>query len=85
MSLHIYRSIDVDVDVEIDIDDILKFLSSATKKEKEQIISTIIGEDMVISADNFYDREKISIFKKAMNKYNIEQLLEKLDIKQHEV
>lgn len=87
---HIYKNVDTEIEVTIEIEDVLDFLSEASKKEIDQIKSLIKYDNNFdntndISANNLYDREKILIFKKAMNKYNIDQLLKRLDIKQHEL
>ena len=86
-----------EIEVEIDIYDVLEFLDQASKSEIIQIENKINieienkinieseereEEINIFKFDNLYDREKVLILRKAMEKYNLEQLIEKLGILQ---
>lgn len=82
------KNVLVDVDIEVEFEDIVEYIENATKREKEQLSIYLYDksdvDDEFLSYNNLYDREKFLILKKAMEKYNLEELIERLDIKQNE-
>lgn len=65
---------------EVKICDVINFIDYATPSELEKIKRRMLQStsDDFITADNLYDREKLLLFKEAMNKYNLDELREKL-------
>lgn len=83
--MRIYKNVDIEVEVDIEIDDVLEFINEASYTEikliREEVGDIEFGG---LKYDNLYDREKVLILKKAMQKYNLDQLVEKLEITQAE-
>jgi len=78
------------MEVELNVDDVLEFLYYADSSDVEKV-ETHLGvyndeneDDEIFKVDNLYDREKVLILKKAMTKYNLDELIEKLKITQIE-
>lgn len=80
------ENVDIDVEIDIEIDDVLEFINEASDIEinliREEVGDIEIGG---FKYDNLYDREKVLLLQEAMKRYNLDQLIEKLDIKQSEV
>lgn len=77
--------VDTEVEVEIDFDDILKLIESCNENELKDI-RRIVGSESNpdFIADNLYDEQKLQLLSVAMKKYNLEQLQDKLGIKNNE-
>jgi DNA-directed RNA polymerase specialized sigma24 family protein len=75
-----YVDID-DVKVEISVDDILSFVDDFDDEQLKELKKRIkVDEDI----NNLHDELKSKVLKKAFNKYSLEELMEKLDIKYNE-
>jgi len=73
------------VDLEIYIEDVLEYIDSANAVDKHTILEKItVTDQSIFDVDNLYDREKVLILKDAMKKYNLNELIEKLQIIQGE-
>lgn len=68
------------VDVELELWDVINFIMvDATPRELEKLKKIFLEKvDDVLIPNNLYDREKILLFKEAMDRYSLEQLREKL-------
>jgi len=83
--MEIYKNVDIDVEIDIEIEDVLEFINQASDSEIKKIREEVGEVESVdFKYDNLYDREKGLILKKAMQKYNLDQLIEKLEITQAE-
>lgn len=74
----------IDCEYDIDFEDLLELIESCDSEESSEI-RKLIGSDMNdVHISNLYDEQKLEILKVAFNKYNLEQLQEKLNIKNGE-
>lgn len=79
----IYTEQYVDCEYDIDFADVLELIESCDDVEISQI-RNIIGSGISESKSNLYDDQKIALLKVAMQKYNLEELETKLNIKSNE-
>jgi nanoRNase/pAp phosphatase (c-di-AMP/oligoRNAs hydrolase) len=85
-SLYISDYVDIDFEYDVDLNEILNLVENCSRIEKNQILK-IIGEDTEntsIIAGNLYDEEKVKLLKYAFRKYDLDELMSRLDIKRHE-
>lgn len=73
----------VDVDVELDFDDLIDIIDNCNSIELEIIRDAVESENQ-IKVDNLYDEQKLKVLKTAFDRYNLEELQEKLNIKNNE-
>lgn len=84
------KNVLVDVDIEVEFEDVLEYIEKANTREKKELSNYLYNksddndDDDLLSYNNLYDREKFLILKKAMEKYDLEELIKRLDIKQNE-
>jgi len=76
------KYVNTEVEVEIELEDILEYIEGCSKFELKEIKDEIGNVENDFPVNNLYDREKVLILKEAMKKYNLEQLIEKLEISQ---
>lgn len=76
-----YFYTDVTAEYCIEFEDILDLIMSCDEKEKKQIKDIV---DVEQHYDNLYDEMKFRLLKASMKKYSLEQLQERLDIKNNE-
>jgi len=72
---------DFEADIYFDIDDILELVDSCNNYEKEQIIDDInYSKDYntIIKCETLYDEQKMKVLKSAFDKYNLDELEERL-------
>jgi hypothetical protein len=75
----------------MDFEDLLDLIESCDENEKD-LIRDIVGypnnwneiSENAINVENLYDLEVLKLLKVASKKYNLEQLMEKLDVKNSE-
>lgn len=80
-----YVNVEVDTEAEVEIwlEDVLEYIQSASPRDLETIrLQVGVENQEAFQIDNLYDREKFLILRKAMEKYNLDQLIEKLGITQ---
>lgn len=77
--------VDTEVEIEIDFEDVLELIESCNEEELKIIRSTIkLETESAIPINNLYDEQKFQLLLAAMKKYNLEQLQDKLGIKNDE-
>lgn len=80
--IYINDYVSVDFDYEIDFHQILDLISYCSLDEKEEIISEIgLEEDSFFLANNLYDEQKVKLLKNAFDKYSLEELQQRLDLR----
>jgi hypothetical protein len=80
--LYINDYVSFDFDYEIDFHQILDLISSCSLDEKEEIISEIgLEDDSFFVVNNLYDEQKVKLLKEAFNKYSLEELQNRLNLK----
>ena len=81
-----YATVDVDVDYDIEFEDLLEIIESCDEEELNEI-RDLIGEQSDNSgfdAHNLYDESKLKILKVAFKKYELDELMKRLDINNNE-
>lgn len=73
----------VGVDVELDFDDLIDIIDNCNSRELELIRDAVESEDQ-IKVDTLYDEQKLKVLKAAFNRYNLDELQERLNIKNNE-
>ena len=79
----IYSEQYVECEYDVDFNDLMDLIESCDENELRQI-RKIVGAEDTIKAGNLMDQQKIQLLKVALEKYNLDQLQEKLDIKPYE-
>jgi len=64
----------------VSVDDLMTYKAEELYEE----LHWRYGKESVIVAENLYDEDKLEILKKAFDVYNLDQLIEKLEITQME-
>lgn len=78
---------DFNADIYFDMDDILELVNDCNDFEKEQILDDINydkDQNTIIKCETLYDEQKMKVLKTAFDKYNLDELLDKLSIKPYE-
>ena len=81
-----YATVDVDVDYDIEFEDLLEIIESCDEEELNEI-RYLIGEQSDNSgfdAHNLYDESKLKILKVDFKKYELDELMKRLDINNNE-
>lgn len=76
--------VNTEVEVEIEFDDLLELIESCNEEELKIIRDLVELDTKDVSVNNLYDEQKFQLLLAAMKKYNLEQLQEKLGIKNYE-
>jgi len=80
---HIYKNVnDVDAEVDVDFNDILSMIETCDINEKNDI-RNLIGNTNQFECESLYDEQKLKVLKAAFDKYDLDQLIEKLNIKEY--
>ena len=82
MQVDINTTVEINLDVNEVIDSIYELPERDIKKVRKELIGS--EETPVDLYDNLYDRDKVLILKKAMKKYDLDELLNRLEITQSE-
>lgn len=77
----IYSEQYVDCEYDVSFDDIMELIESCDDDELK-IIRDLVGSS--IKTNNLMDEQKLALLQIAFERYNLEQLQEKLDIKSYE-
>lgn len=83
-TLYVDQNVDVEYDVEFS--DILELIESCNNDEKREILEIIDNRSLgttteqQIICETLYDQEKLKVLKFAFEKYNLDQLIKKLEI-----
>jgi len=72
---------EVDVEVEIDCSDVIEFIDHHAGEDDLNEIRGVLGVESSLPTGTMFDTMKLGLFKKASEKYTLEQLEELLDIK----
>lgn len=88
MKKTLYACQEVETEYDIYFEDLLELIEDCDDSEKNKILETIgfkfTKDDEIISASNLYDEEKVKLLKCAFKKYDIDELMSRLDIKRNE-
>ena len=76
-----YAQVEVDVDYDIKFDDLLELIESCNPDELDEIRDLVGMENDVFETSNLYDEMKMNIIKQAFEKYDLDELREKLNIR----
>jgi len=71
----------IEADIYFDIDDIIELVDSCNDYEKDQIIEDINynkDANTIIKCETLYDEQKMKILKSAFDKFNLDELEERL-------
>jgi len=80
--LYVSDYVDVDFDHDLDFYDILELVENCTGDEKVQIVESIgINDNNFLGATNLYDEYKVKLLKEAFEKYTLEELQSRLELK----
>ena len=74
---------DFEADIYFDIDDILELVDGCSNFEKEQILDEINynkDENTIIKCETLYDEQKMKVLKLAFDKYDLDELIKKLNV-----
>ena len=71
----------VECEYDIQFQDIIDVIQDCNDEEIEEIKKITNGEDLF---KNLYDKQKFDLLKVAMKKYNLDELQQRLDIKNEE-
>jgi hypothetical protein len=75
----------VDCEYDVDFNDLLELIESCDDDEKAEIRRLIgINFNFNIKVENLYDVQKQKLLEVAFEKYNLDELMEKLQIKNSE-
>jgi hypothetical protein len=82
----LYVDQNIDCEYDIQFNDILELIESCSISEKEEILDVIdsrplgTSQEQQIVCETLYDQEKLKVLKFAFEKYNLDQLMKKLEI-----
>jgi len=80
--LYINEDADIDINVDIDFHEILDLIDNCSGEEKEEIVESIgINDDNFFVAINLYDEGKVKLLKAAFDKYTLEELQSRLNLR----
>jgi len=78
-------TVDVDVDYQIRFEDLLEIIESCNEKELNEIRDLITDEsNSGFKVSTLYDEHKLKVLKVAFKKYDIDELMKRLDITYNE-
>ena len=76
------ESVDIDCEYDVNFDDLMELIYNCNDSEKAEIKKAVTEYDeLEIRCDTLYDVQKFKVLKVAFEKYDLEELLERLDIK----
>ena len=76
----LYANVDVDVDYDVEFEDLLELIDSCDHEELEKIRKQIGPKDTGFNVRNLYDEMKLKVLQTAFEKYDLEELKDKLNI-----
>jgi hypothetical protein len=79
----IYSTQYVDCEYDVDFNDIMELIESCDENELREI-REFVGSSEGIKTNNLMEEQKLALLKVAFEKYNLDQLQERLDIKPYE-
>jgi formate-dependent nitrite reductase cytochrome c552 subunit len=69
----------VDCEYEVEFDDLLELISDCSKSERKLLQEIVLDIDQIIECKTIYDEEKMSVLKKAFDKYELDELIDRLE------
>lgn len=77
---------ETDCEYDVDFDDLTDLILDCSSFEKEEILNMLRedDEDTLIQANNLYDEMRVRVLKSAFDKYSLDELQSRLDIKNNE-
>jgi hypothetical protein len=69
----------VDCEYEVEFADLLELISDCSKFERKMIQEIVLDIDQIVECKTIYDEEKMKVLKKAFEKYELDELISRLE------